>query len=274
MIVRSLSALAAILLLVFSYVFFHETGLIFICSAISLAGIYEYSRLSFKPKQTPKYVQAAFLLLSTIIYFVVLDRALISHLLIALCSSVFLAIPLLRVNNKEDLNTALQVQMAGLMGFVYVALFPALVVKTLHFDNGLNWFLCLLSIVFAGDTFAYLFGRAFGKNKLLEAVSPKKTLQGSAGGLIGSVCAGLIFQYFWIHEIPAHYMILLSVITGVFAQIGDLFESLLKRIADVKDSGSIMPGHGGILDRVDGVYFAAPVFYIFVFFVTQMRIQF
>ncbi len=272
MIIRSISALTAILILVSAYLFFHEKGLVVICSAIVLAGIFEYSRLSFKPQQTPKYIQAAFLILSTVIYFVVLDQAIFSHLLIALCSCVFLAIPLLRVTTKDDLNRTLQVQMAGLMGFVYVALFPALVVKTLRFDGGLNWFLCLLSIVFAGDTFAYIFGRALGKNKLLEAVSPKKTLQGSAGGLIGSVCAGLIFHYFLLPEIPVQYMILLSLITGIFAQIGDLFESLLKRIADVKDSGSIMPGHGGILDRVDGVYFAAPIFYIFVFAITQMRI--
>ncbi len=272
MIIRSLSALTAILILVAAYIFFHEKGLMAICSLIALAGIFEYSRLSFKPQKAPNYIQAAFLILSTIIYFVVLDQALFSHLLIALSSCVFLAIPLLRVTKKEDLNTTLQVQMAGLMGFVYVALFPALVVKTLQFENGLNWFLCLLSIVFAGDTFAYLFGKALGKNKLLEAVSPKKTLQGSAGGLVGSICAGCLFQYFWIHEIPLYLMILLAVVTGVFAQIGDLFESLLKRIADVKDSGSIMPGHGGILDRVDGVYFAAPVFYIIVFFITQMRV--
>ncbi len=272
MIIRTISALTAILILVATYIFFREKGLIAISSLIALVGIFEYSRLSFKPHRTPKYIQAAFFILSAIIYFVVLDEALFSHLLIALCSCVFLAIPLLRVSTKEDLNTALQVQMAGLMGFVYVALFPALVVKTLQFDNGLNWFLCLLSIVFAGDTFAYLFGKAFGKNKLLEAVSPKKTLQGSIGGLLGSICAGCFFHYFWIQEIPTHYMIALALVTGVFAQIGDLFESLLKRIADVKDSGSIMPGHGGFLDRVDGVYFAAPVFYIVVFFITQMHI--
>ena len=272
MIVRSISAIVAILMLVGTYYLFRETGLIAISSLISLVGIFEYSRLSFKPLQAPKYIQAAFFILSAIIYFVVLDQALFSHLLIALCSCVFLSIPLLRVSKKEDLNIALQVQMAGLMGFVYVALFPALAVKTLQFENGLNWFLCLLSIVFAGDTFAYVFGRAFGKNKLLEAVSPKKTLQGSAGGLLGSVCAGLFFHYFWIGEIPVYYMIALSLITGVFAQIGDLFESLLKRIADVKDSGSIMPGHGGLLDRLDGVFFAAPVYYIVVFFIVQMRI--
>jgi phosphatidate cytidylyltransferase len=269
-IVRSLSAIVAIILLIAVYYFFRETGLLVLCSFLALVGIFEFARLSFKNQPTPYYIQGAFFILSATIYFVVLSQALFSHLLIALCSCVFLAVPLFRVSRKEDLATTLQIQMAGLMGFVYVSLFPALVVKNLLFVNGLNWFLCLLSIVFAGDTFAYVSGRAFGKHKLLEAVSPKKTIEGSVGGLFGSMLAGAIFNYFWITEIPPAYMLGLALITGVFAQVGDLFESLLKRIADVKDSGSIMPGHGGYLDRVDGVYFAGPIYYILVFFMTQM----
>ncbi len=270
MIIRSISAAVAIIIIIAIYYFFRENGLIVMCSFLALVGIFEFARLSFKNQPTPYYVQGAFFILSATIYFIVLSQALFSHLLIALCSCVFLAIPLLRVSQKEDLAITLQIQMAGLMGFVYVALFPALVAKNLLFVNGLNWFLCLLSIVFAGDTFAYLSGRAFGKHKLLEAVSPKKTLEGSIGGLFGSMIAGAIFNYFWITEIPILHMLGLSLVTGIFAQVGDLFESLLKRIADVKDSGSIMPGHGGYLDRVDGVYFAGPIFYIIVFFMTQM----
>ncbi len=270
MIVRSISALVAIALLVSVWYFFQERGLIVLCSLLALIGIYEYSKLSFKSQKAPKYIQVSFFILSAIIFFIILTQALFSHLLIALCSSVFLAIPLLRVAQKEDLVSTLQIQMAGLMGFMYVALFPALIVKTLLFERGLTWFLLLLSIVFAGDTFAYLCGKTFGKHKLLEAVSPKKTLEGSAGGLIGSVIAATLFHFVWLKESSLPHLISLALITGIFAQVGDLFESLLKRIADVKDSGSMMPGHGGFLDRIDGVYFAAPVYYIFVFYLTQM----
>jgi phosphatidate cytidylyltransferase len=131
-------------------------------------------------------------------------------------------------------------------------------------ENGQIWFFGLLAMVFAGDTFAYFTGRNFGKNKLLEAVSPQKTIEGAIGGLVGSAVAGGALAYFFLPHIPIVSLMGVALVTGIFAQVGDLFESLLKRVAEVKDSGSIMPGHGGLLDRVDGVYFAAPVYFVLV----------
>ncbi|MEK7357644.1 MAG: phosphatidate cytidylyltransferase, partial [Bdellovibrionota bacterium] len=157
---------------------------------------------------------------------------------------------------------ALQLQTAGLMGFFYCGIFPGLTVHVLRMENGSTWLFGLLAIVFTGDTFAYLTGRFFGKRKLLEAVSPKKTVEGCLGGLGGSAVAGLVLGLFFLHDQPLWALVLTALVTGLFAQVGDLFESLLKRIADVKDSGAIMPGHGGILDRVDGVLFAAPIYYV------------
>jgi phosphatidate cytidylyltransferase len=112
-----------------------------------------------------------------------------------------------------------------------------------------------------GDIFAYFSGISMGRHKLFPALSPKKTVEGAIGGLIGSMAGGLAMWFGFFQDIPVALFIFLSIVTGIFAQTGDLFESLLKRVAQVKDSGRIMPGHGGLLDRLDGVLFALPFFY-------------
>jgi phosphatidate cytidylyltransferase len=116
-----------------------------------------------------------------------------------------------------------------------------------------------LAVVFSGDTCAYLVGVLFGKTKILPLVSPKKSLQGSLGGLLGSTLAAVVCWKFMFQDKDLDNLVVLAFVSGFIAQFGDFFESLLKRVADVKDSGSIMPGHGGVLDRIDGVLFASPV---------------
>lgn len=120
--------------------------------------------------------------------------------------------------------------------------------------------LMLFAIIWVGDSAAYYGGRAFGKHLLAPRVSPKKTVEGAVAGLLGSIFVGVIAGK-WV--LPEDWMnlIVLSAVTAIAGQIGDLAESTLKRSAGVKDSSSILPGHGGILDRLDSLFFAAPVFY-------------
>jgi phosphatidate cytidylyltransferase len=118
-----------------------------------------------------------------------------------------------------------------------------------------------LLIVFAGDVCAYFGGNFFGKHKLLPNISPNKTVEGSLSGILGSLVAGCIYAHFFLPQSTPLIIAATSTLAAILAQMGDLFESLVKRVADVKDSGRIMPGHGGILDRIDGVYFAAPLVY-------------
>jgi len=151
---------------------------------------------------------------------------------------------------------------SSLVGFIYTAILPAYAVRTLLLPHGIKWFVLMLTVVFAGDIFAYFSGLKFGNKKLIAEISPKKTIAGSIGGLAGSIVgAGLLGWWFFG---PQSLVTLLpsAVLVGFLAQCGDFFESLLKRTCGVKDSGKIMPGHGGVLDRLDGVYFAAPVFYL------------
>jgi phosphatidate cytidylyltransferase len=120
--------------------------------------------------------------------------------------------------------------------------------------------LLLVAIIAAGDTAAYYGGRAFGRHPLAPKISPKKTVEGAIAGLMGSMLVGGIAGVLFLGE-PWLSITLISAATAVSGQLGDLAESAMKRSAGVKDSSSILPGHGGILDRLDSVLFAAPVFY-------------
>lgn len=127
----------------------------------------------------------------------------------------------------------------------------------------------LFILIWTNDTFAYIVGKSIGKNKLFEKISPKKTMEGFFGGIVFAVLAGYLISKYYIRAKPefSEKSILIwtsiAVIVGIMGTIGDLIESKFKRIAGVKDSGSFMPGHGGILDRLDSVIFVAPIIFLF-----------
>lgn len=124
----------------------------------------------------------------------------------------------------------------------------------------------VLLLIWANDSFAFLIGKNFGKRKLFESVSPKKTIEGFVGGLVFSIAtAGVIGFYSELLTIAD--WIIIAVIISVIGTIGDLIESKFKRRASIKDSGNIMPGHGGLLDRLDSLLFAAPFVYLYIQFI-------
>lgn len=131
----------------------------------------------------------------------------------------------------------------------------------LHFLDG-GWFLLyVMSIVWVADIGAYFSGKRFGKHKLAPSVSPGKTIEGVAGGLVLNIFwSWFVFSYFFQWGMALEEFMLISVLTSLISVVGDLYESILKRQAGMKDSGKILPGHGGLLDRIDSVIAAAPVF--------------
>jgi phosphatidate cytidylyltransferase len=153
----------------------------------------------------------------------------------------------------------------------YITLPFVFIVKISFGTNDYNpkIILGLFILIWTNDTFAYLVGKSIGKHKLFERVSPKKTIEGFIGGAVFAAFAGFLISKFYIQPNPEFssksilIWMIIAVIVSVFGTIGDLIESKFKRIAGVKDSGSIMPGHGGILDRLDSVIFVAPIIFLF-----------
>lgn len=150
-----------------------------------------------------------------------------------------------------------------LLGVLYVGTFGALIGLLRDRSFGVFWIFALLGMTWMNDTFAYFFGHKFGKHKLAPKISPGKTVEGFFGGYLGTVCGFLLFWFLCPNDLPIWKGLILTVLVGVFGPVGDLCESLIKRSFHVKDSGNIIPGHGGMLDRIDALLFTAPVVYFF-----------
>jgi phosphatidate cytidylyltransferase len=150
-----------------------------------------------------------------------------------------------------------------LMGTLYVGLLSYVyLLRTL--PDGWIWLIFMLAGTWACDTAAYFVGKSLGKRRLAPALSPKKTLEGALGGLLGSVLVSYLFALYIYPFLPLDRMLLLGLMVGVAAMAGDLLESAFKREAGIKDSSRLIPGHGGILDRIDSTLFTAPLVYYFV----------
>lgn len=147
------------------------------------------------------------------------------------------------------------------IGLIYVPLLLGHLVLLRQLPDGRGWVFLVLFAVMACDSLAYFSGVTFGKHKLYPEVSPKKSIEGSLGGLVGSCLGVWLAAALFLPSFGAEHVILVGLLLGVVGQIGDLFESLLKRACGVKDSGGIFPGHGGILDRLDSLLFAFPLAY-------------
>lgn len=132
--------------------------------------------------------------------------------------------------------------------------------------QGIYWVFFLLAVNYAGDTAAFYVGRTWGRHRLAPLVSPQKTVEGSLGGLAANVLIAWVFQVTLFSSYPELQVIGLGLVIGLVSQLGDLLESMFKRAVRVKDSGSLFPGHGGFLDRVDSLLLPAPLVYFFIVF--------
>jgi phosphatidate cytidylyltransferase len=157
---------------------------------------------------------------------------------------------------------------AALFAQIYAAFALSHLVLMLHMPAGRRWVFFVLAVVFAGDTGAYYVGHRWGRHKLFPAVSPGKTIEGAAGGLLSSLAAGLLAAVVLLSSdgIGIGFAVVLAFALALVGQLGDLMESLLKRVCRVKDAGGMLPGHGGLLDRLDSLVFAFPVAHYAVLF--------
>ena len=131
-------------------------------------------------------------------------------------------------------------------------------------DQGLEWVVFLLAVTFSTDTAAYLVGKAIGKHPLAPTISPNKTWEGAIAGLVGAMVAAVVAAWALDLDASQPLIVTLGALMGVAGQAGDLFESKLKRLAEVRESGSLLPGHGGVLDRLDSIVFNLALVYYFL----------
>lgn len=183
------------------------------------------------------------------------------HLFVAGLTLLFLLFALVFLFRVRDMSKIAGELALLFTGFLYVPFLLAHFILLRQSLHGISWIFLMLVVVMCGDTFAYYVGTSLGKRRLYPAVSPKKSVEGSFGGLVGSVVGALIVKGTFFPELTIMACIVTALVLGVLGQLGDLFESLLKRSFGVKDSGVIVPGHGGILDRLDSLLFAAPAAY-------------
>jgi len=154
-----------------------------------------------------------------------------------------------------------------LAGIIYIGWMLSHFIPLRALDDGREWVLFLLFATFATDTAAFFCGRAWGKRSLAPAISPGKTWEGAIGGFLAAIAASLVLATILGLPIPYWQVTILGILIGIFAQLGDLSESLLKRSAGVKEAGTLIPGHGGILDRLDSIVFTVVVVYYYVIWV-------
>lgn len=233
---------------------------------LSIMGIYEYNKAfksaGFKPISWVGY--AACLTIFTM-GGILSDENKILLIKIALPALVIAIFMYVILTNLK--RTIIDIAIT-IFSLIYIPFMFSFVKLILIMPQGrlLIWFVFLGA--FASDTFAYLIGTKFGKTKLCPDISPKKTVEGSIGGIIGVVLSYLILTYiankFFAMNIKYIYIIMAGVIAGIAGQFGDLSASAIKRYCNVKDFGNLIPGHGGILDRFDSILFVAPVIYMFL----------
>lgn len=260
LLIRATSAILAASLLVSIYIFFNITGLIFACLAVCLLSLREFKRLLFQPSDGIG-VPVSFSLVSLLLVLALFIFKVDPLISVAVAHSLYAGFSIIFARERLDNERLLKVLCLGLFGLFYCVLSPWMAAQLLALENGAGWFLFLLLVVFSGDTFAYFGGRFFGKIKLNPSLSPKKTVEGAVAGIIGSVLASLLFWHFGRPDLPLGLILVFGILVGMIGQTGDLLMSLIKRISQVKDSGRLIPGHGGVLDRVDGVLLVAPLVY-------------
>lgn len=261
-----------------------------VTGAVALATVHEFLKLTeaygVQPLRKPTYGFVA-LFFSVLVINVGQEKPLLSTdffgiaaaFAAAIATFVFLTIAM----RRASLATGYPAAAASAFGFAYIALPLAMLVQLRQQWAGAFLILYLLLVVWAGDIFAYFVGRSVGRHLMAPRISPKKTWEGAAASMIASlVIGGGIFYYsasvstallkwgliarrdgmFGLERPALLPLLALTAVLNIAAQLGDLVESLIKRGAGVKDSGGILPGHGGMLDRIDALLFAAPVLWV------------
>jgi phosphatidate cytidylyltransferase len=231
---------------------------LFITAVTALAEFYRMA-----PSRLPKVVRLFSYFIALLLFLIfAVKQVLLIPIIIGLWAIVPMTFYML-IRPVPDGRWITDMGMA-VLGPIYICLPLAMLILIDLRPEGNIWIFFLLIVIFTNDTGALYSGMLFGRHKLYESVSPNKTWEGAVGGLISSYIAAVVFLYFSkIHGLMLDIFILVLLLS-LMAQIGDLVESMLKRMYGIKDSGRILPGHGGVLDRIDALLFSIPVLYVYL----------
>jgi phosphatidate cytidylyltransferase len=259
---RVLTGLLGVALVLALLVFGNWIVIFLLVTGLSLGLIHEYTQmtLSLGDRQEKKYALLAMTWLLCC-FELLFPRA--EDVLVILSFLVLFGYFLLSASRHvgTDLVQHFQELALSFFGLIYLVFLPFYFRKIYELPHGLEWSLVFLLINWAGDTGAYFAGKRFGRTKLYPEMSPNKTREGAWVGLAAGVFAVFIFKITFFSGLSFGVALLLSLVVGGVAQVGDFCESFLKRSFHLKDSGDLLPGHGGLLDRFDGVVFSLPVMY-------------
>ena len=252
---RSITGVVYVFLLL-SAVFLSSDAFDFLFMAFGLACLYEFKKLV---KIEGYYVFIAYLALWWAFIYLISDSNIVK-ILMMLTITVDLALLVYLFSNQKTTLSTVQKYIIAIFyiggGCIFLTMIPY---KDQQFAKLL--IMGIFILIWVNDSFAYLVGKTMGKHKLFPRISPKKTIEGSLGGLIFALIAAYIISLFE-PIISLQQWIILAMVIVIMGNLGDLLESKFKRMAGVKDSGAILPGHGGILDRLDSLVFAAPFAYL------------
>ncbi len=227
--------------------------------ALIVVGLKEYYALSL-PLVSPRE-KAAGMALGLILPLSLYGRDLLAFAA-ALAFIVFFVL-IWAIFRSEEFPLRVEKVSRHFLGFLYISFLLSHFVLMLNRSQARRLILFTLVAVYFGDTLAFYVGRTWGKRKLAPRISPGKTVEGGLGAVGGSIAGALISKFIFFSALSPVHAAILGAAIGVLGQLGDLWESLLNRSAQVKDSGTLIPGHGGLLDRIDSVLFACPLVYYY-----------
>ena len=205
------------------------------------------------------------LALCIVIMIIIMAAFILEHLSVELgVFAALLLIPASYVFGGKPLEDSLPSSAVAVLATTYVGMLGGSLIRLRNdFPDGWKLVFFLLLVVWLGDSGAYYVGKKFGKHKLSPRISPKKTVEGLAGGMAASLITAVVIHFTFFRNFPLLHAVIAGVLLSFAGVVGDLAESMWKRSADVKDSGRLLPGHGGFLDRFDSILFTAPILYCY-----------
>ncbi len=267
---RVVTALILIPLIYFVVRYFPPLLFLFFVALWVLIGQYEFYKFYFKKSSIFPFIGLFFG--AMILFSFYADRymfeinGVILTVIVILCLSSYILL-------KENIHDSVTAVSVIIFGVMYVAWPLAHIIPLRGLQSGHDLVFFILIVTWGVDTGAYYTGRHLGRHKLSPRISPGKTVEGAIGGVFACILSALLARRLFLPELSLNNVVLIGIVFGVISQIGDLSESMLKRGAGVKDSGSLLPAHGGILDRVDSVIFTLPLFYYYIiYFVPEYAI--